>query len=48
MEAFGILDILQKGLQTSLSIFKGVILVQIDLLTLHRLDEAFGKGVFGG
>jgi len=47
VEAFGIVDILQKRLETSLSLLKGLILVKIDFLTLHGLDKAFRERVHG-
>jgi hypothetical protein len=41
MEAFGIIHILQKRLQARLSFLKGLILVQIYLLTLYCLLQNF-------
>jgi hypothetical protein len=48
METFGMVDILQKRLEVGLRLIKGLILVQINFLTLQGLDKAFRECVLGG
>src|SRR5689334_18962683 len=47
MEAFGIVDLFQEGLQVCLCLLKGLITVYVDLLTLHGLHKTFHPCILG-
>jgi hypothetical protein len=48
MEAFGVVDLLQKGLQVRLCLLKRLVALHLYLLVLHCLRETFRSRILGG